>query len=79
MSAAPDSYTEVVYVRLLDEGTDVLRPTRALPLGDSRYRLFPSVDYDPDIERWEFPPGSTVRCVLEVWEGMMVLVARAAV
>ena len=49
-----------VYVRLLDEGTDVWRPTRAVALVDGLYRILPTSDYDPDGEHWEFPPGSLV-------------------
>jgi hypothetical protein len=49
-----------VFVRLLDEGTTVFRPTRAISLGDGIYRLLPTSDYDAAVETWEFPPGSLV-------------------
>jgi len=63
MSAAMDSATRTVNicVRLLDEGTDVARPTRALDLGNSLYKLLSTPDYDVEVETWEFPPGSIVR------------------
>jgi hypothetical protein len=50
-----------IYVRLLDEGTEVSRPTEAVALGDGLYKLLPTPKYDPDDESWEFPPGSVVR------------------
>ncbi len=50
-----------VYVRLLDEGTPVFRPTRASRLGDGRVRLLAPDTYDAETARWEFPPGTVVR------------------
>ena len=67
---------EVVYVPLLREGTPVVRPTQAVPLGDGRFRVLATLNYDPDDETWEFPPGSIVRCRKETWSGNEVLVAR---
>lgn len=63
MPALPDSNPEKVtlFVRLLNEGTDVSRPAEALDLGDGRFRLLPTANYDSEDEIWEFPPGSTVR------------------
>ncbi|MBI4346712.1 MAG: hypothetical protein HY553_07635 [Elusimicrobia bacterium] len=60
----PWPQTTTVYVQLLDEGTPCSRPTQAEPLGDGRYRLLPAPHYDPEDERWEFPPGSIVRTEL---------------
>jgi len=51
----------IVYVRLLSEGTEVSRPTHAIPLGDDLFRLLPTEDYDHADEEWEFTPGSIVR------------------
>ena len=48
-----------VYVRLLDEGTDVWRPVQAKPLLDQRFLLVGAPDGD---EVWEFPSGATVVC-----------------
>jgi hypothetical protein len=58
-----DSSTNLVklYVRLLNEGTDVSRPTQALDLGDGTFRLLSTSDYDPEDEEWEFAPGLVVR------------------
>src|ERR1700730_6013480 len=64
MSVPQDTDTEVVvYVRLLDEGTDVWRPARATALPDGSFRLLEPDGYDPNAERWEFPPLTKVRCV----------------
>ena len=77
MSAERVSSTEtvIVFVRLLDEGTDVWRPTRAHQLPGGLYRLLPSEGYDPEDEDWEFPPGCTVACELQAKSGEKVLVA----
>ena len=59
MRSGSDSTT--IHIRLLDEGTDVFRPTEVLILGDELYRVLPTPDYDPEDEIWEFPPGSIIR------------------
>lgn len=64
----------VIYIPLLNEGTKVVRPTRGIVLQPDVVRVLPTQDYDPASEEWEFPPGSTVKCVKEVWEGREVLV-----
>jgi hypothetical protein len=78
MSAGMVSSTNTVevYVRLLNEGTDVLRPTTGLLLGPDVVQVEATVDYDPATEEWEFPPGSKVRCVSENRGGHRLLVAR---
>ena len=50
-----------VYVRLLNEGTEVSRPTEARDLGGGLFEILPGEHYDPEDETWEFPPGSVVR------------------
>jgi hypothetical protein len=40
-----------------DVATDVSRPTEALDLGDGRFELLPTPDYDPENETWEVPTG----------------------
>jgi len=72
------TYTEAVeiYVPLLHEGTDVVRPTKGLPLGGTKYKVLPIPGYLPSSEEWEFPPGSIVECRIETREGKPVLVAR---
>jgi hypothetical protein len=48
-------------VYLLDEGTDAWRPVDALPLGNSMYRIV-SRNQCPEIEKWQFDPGTIVKC-----------------
>jgi hypothetical protein len=64
-----------VYVRLLDEGTDVFRPTLADGTSDGFYKLRPTENYDSDDEHWEFLPGQIVRCQLIKLHGGERLVA----
>jgi hypothetical protein len=65
-----------IYVPLLNEGTDVLRPTSGIVLEPDVVRVVATRDYDPDVEEWEFLPGSRVRCVKEFRGGREILVAR---
>ena len=80
MSVHHDTDTEVVvYVRLLDEGTDVWRPVPATALSDGTFRLLEPNGYDPNAEKWEFPPLTKVRCVTRKFTGSgegLVAVAR---
>lgn len=55
--------TVEVYVVLLEEGTDTIRGTQAIDLGDGLYQLLPTPWYDPEDEVWEFSPGSVVKAV----------------
>ena len=77
MSAEMASSTDtlLVYVALLDEGTDVRRPVRAVPLGGMRFRLLPDDDSDPNDKHWEFPPGSLVECHSHLVDGREILTA----
>ena len=68
--------TVAIFIPLRNEGTDVVRPTQGLILGPNEVQVLATPDYDPTDEEWEFPPGSKVRCVLEIWGGQEVLVAR---
>jgi hypothetical protein len=51
---------ETIYVRLLGEGTDVVRPAPARRLADDLYELLSTANYDPKDETWEFLPGCKV-------------------
>ena len=51
-----------IYVRLLDEGTEVSRPTEALDFGSGLLKLLPTSDYESKDETSEFLRGSVVRC-----------------
>ncbi len=64
-----------IYIRLLGEGTEVLRPTEAEELRDGLFKLLPTPNYDPEDEHWEFAPGSVVRGVFRKVEEEAVLVA----
>jgi hypothetical protein len=76
MSAVPDSGIEVIYIPLLGEGLPVLRPTQERFMGSGVFLILPTPDYGPNIEHWEFPPGSKVQCVREYRDGNELLVAR---
>lgn len=64
-----------IYIRLLDEGTEVFRPTQAEILERQVFKVLSTSDYDPEDEHWEFPPGSFVRGVVRKLDGEDVLVA----
>jgi len=49
-----------IYIRLLDEGIEVFRPTQAVELEKHTYQLLPAMDYNPLSEDWEFLPGTIV-------------------
>jgi hypothetical protein len=58
MEAPPER--TMVYVKLLDEGTDAWRPVLAEDLGQRRYRLLPTDDYDPvgaPVTEWDPTAG----------------------
>ena len=78
MSAEMVSSTNAVevYIRLLNEGTEVLRPTTGMLLGPDVVQVGATADYDPATEEWEFPPGTKVRCVSEIRGSRKLLIAR---
>jgi hypothetical protein len=78
MSVETGSSNKTVEIRipLLNEGTDVLRPTQGRVLSADEVEVLPTPDYDPAIEEWEFLPGSRVRCEKEVRGGRELMVAR---
>lgn len=59
---AESSPTDTIHVRLLHEGTDVWQPTRGRRVGPMTFEILPTPDYDAAAERWEFAPGSIVKC-----------------
>jgi hypothetical protein len=77
MLAVMGSNTEIatIFVRLLDEGTDVLRPVQATILAFGGFRIVEPEDYDAEYEVWEFKPGSVVRCEERHVENETILVA----
>ncbi len=68
-----------IYIPLLNEGTDVIRPTTGLVVSQGVIQVEPTADYDPELEEWEYPPGTRVRCAREFRGGNEVLVARQRV
>ncbi len=72
---SPGHRIDTIYIRLLNEGTDVWRPAKGECLSDSIYRVLKIDNYDPDIEEWEFLPGTVVRCEDQIRNGVKVLVA----
>jgi archaellum component FlaG (FlaF/FlaG flagellin family) len=68
---------KTIYIRLIDEGTEVFRPTKAEVLQDGFFKVLPTANYDPDDECWEFVPGSVVRCISRKLDGDEVLIAVA--
>ncbi len=79
MSADPGSNTKLVYVRLLNEGTNVYRPVEAALVGGGIVKLVASPDYDSEDEEWQFKPGSVVVLKEQILEGKKVLVATSLV
>jgi hypothetical protein len=52
-----------IFVRLLNEGTDVFRPVQAFHIGDERYQILDSNVRIED-EEWEFEPGMIVEAIM---------------
>ncbi len=65
----------IVYVKLLNEGTEVWRPVSAVFLGNSCYKLMGTDIFDPEDEEWEFLPGSHVKTISKESEGKLILIA----
>jgi hypothetical protein len=68
-----------IYIPLIDEGTEVIRPTFGLSLGGDTYRVLATPTYNPNDENWKFPPGSIVRCAREMRDGSEIFVAQELV
>jgi hypothetical protein len=51
----------IIYVYLVDEGTDVWRPVDAIHIKDSIYRIDPESTIS-ETETWQFLPGDIIRC-----------------
>ena len=66
-----------VYVFLPGEAVDVWRPVSAEHIRDDVYHLLGEAP-DPEIEKWEFPPGQLVRCRLRQLSDGEFLVAYEA-
>ena len=64
-----------IYIQLLNEGTKVYRPVQGKEIESNRYEIKGNDIYNPDIEEWEFVPGSIVIVEQQMMEGDLVLVA----
>jgi hypothetical protein len=64
-----------VYVQLLDEGTIVYRPVPATKMTESVCLVGGNELYNPEIETWEFSPGSQVMYEQKELDGDVVSVA----
>lgn len=67
--------TDQVHVALLDEGVNVWRPVPARRISGDLYELLRPDDYDADDEKWQFPPGSIVRCAPRMTSSGTILAA----
>ena len=56
-----------VYVRLLNEGTEVFRPTEAVELEEGLFKLMAAPYNNSEDEEWEYLPGAMVR--IEIHHG----------
>ena len=66
---------KIIYVKLLDEGTEVYRPVPATEVGEGVFKIMGVDIYNPDDEIWEFPPGICVQVVEKNLSCENVLVA----
>ena len=55
---------ETIYVYLLDEGTDVWRPVKAIQVRQNLYKIV-SENRASEDENWQFSTGDLVRCELQ--------------
>ena len=71
----PNSIQEI-YVRLLDEGTEVWRPVKAKEVKTSPHTFqILEQEYCTADEKWEFKPGDMVRVEVRALSGGQCLVA----
>lgn len=66
---------EEIYVKLLNEGTEVYRPVLAKRINESVYFIPDTAIHDVDDETWEYPPGSRVQVTQRLLSGELKLVA----
>lgn len=73
-----DLETETIYIELLDEGTDVWRPVQGRRIRGNAFEILAAPDYDPELEIWQFVPGSVVECEWETHSGAKLVAKRVA-
>ena len=74
MSTKKEKQIEI-FIPLLDEGTNVVRPTLGEKIRENIYRILPTDNYDSEDEKWKYLPGTVVRCEIQKWEGKELFVA----
>jgi hypothetical protein len=67
--------TKTIYIKLLDEGTEVYRSVSAVEKTEGVYEILLPDNYDSKDEIWEFLPGSKVIVEEKILEEVSVLVA----
>src|SRR4051794_6739869 len=48
-------HAELIYIPLLNEGTDVIRPARGVRIGEGVFEVLRCSDYNPDLETLDVP------------------------
>jgi hypothetical protein len=62
----PMSEKETIYISLLNEGTTVWCPVKAIRKSKNIF-MIPEETEKPDDEDWEFSPGTLVKCQEKVF------------
>ncbi len=65
----------MIYIRLLNEGSDAWAPAPARRVGGSVFEVLRPSDYHPQAEVWEFVPGTMVECEERIRGSHRVLLA----
>ena len=68
-----------IYMPMLDEGTVVYRPVSAETTAGLIFRILPPENGKPAGEKWQFAPGTFVKCERQILNGGAALVAREQV
>ncbi len=55
-----------IYVKLLGENLEVLRPVEATKVGKNTYKII-SLNPEPKMEKWEFKKGDVVQCTTKMF------------
>jgi len=64
-----------IFIKLLGEGTLVYRPVPSIKISENLYILQGSEIYNPEVEEWEFKPGTLVFVEEKLLEGKFELIA----
>ena len=65
----------VIYVRLLNEGSEAYRPVPAIHVKGSIFQILGAEIYDTEDEQWEFEPGTNVFVEEQIKSETKILVA----